>query len=165
MEFEELKRETGRKIGRRSMYSVKPGRGPSMMGVVGGVAAAVFGIIWTITATSMGAPGFIVLFGVVFVGLAIAGVIYNAYNATQKNRMSAYDITTRNEEPDPVARALGHAPRTPEQDRTGENRPRKYEGEFCPFCGAKASPEFNYCPQCGKDIRETTYESPKGRRP
>lgn len=122
------------------------------MGAVGGVAAAVFGVMWIITASSMGAPGFIVLFGVVFVGVAIASVAYNAYNATQRNRMSTYDITTRSEEPDPIARAMGHAPPTSERDRTEGSKPRKYEGEFCPFCGAKASPEFNYCPQCGKDI-------------
>ncbi len=134
------------------MYSVKPGRGPSMMGAVGGIAAAIFGIIWMLGAASAGAPASFVLFGVVFVGLAIAGVAYNVYNATQKDRMSTFDITTENEEQDPVAQALGHAPRPPDKEKTLDQKPRKFEGEFCPFCGAQASPEFDYCPRCGKDI-------------
>lgn len=75
------------------MYGVKPGRGPSMMGVVGGIAAAVFGVIWMARAASAGAPTEFVLFGIVFVGIAIAGVAYNAYNAPQKDRMCTFDIT------------------------------------------------------------------------
>jgi len=90
------------------MYSVKPGRGPSIMGAIGGVVAAVFAVIWTVGAASKGAPGFFVLFGVVFVIMAIAGVIYNLYNATQKNRISTFDITKGSEEPDPIAQAMGH---------------------------------------------------------
>ncbi|MCU0914021.1 MAG: zinc ribbon domain-containing protein [Planctomycetes bacterium] len=134
------------------MYSVKPGRGPSMMGVVGGIAAAVFGVIWMMGAASAGAPPSFTLFGLVFVGLAIAGVVYNACNATQKNRMSEFDITTPDEEQDPIARALGHAPRAPGNKKPESNEPRKFEGEFCPFCGARARPDFDYCPKCGKDI-------------
>ena len=38
------------------MKSIKPGRGPSMMGAVGAAFAVVFGIIWTMAAASMGAP-------------------------------------------------------------------------------------------------------------
>ncbi len=134
------------------MYSVKPGRGPSMMGAVGGIAAALFGVIWMLGAASAGAPASFVLFGVVFIGLAIAGVAYNVYNATQKDRMSTFDITKEDEEQDPIARALGHAPRPPDEDETHDKKARRFEGEFCPFCGAKASPEFDYCPKCGKDI-------------
>ncbi|MCP4643901.1 MAG: zinc ribbon domain-containing protein, partial [bacterium] len=75
------------------MYSVKPGRGPSMMGVVAGIAAAAFGVFWTFGAMSMGAPPFLGLFGVVFVVLAIVGVGYNLFNATSRDRMSTLDIT------------------------------------------------------------------------
>jgi hypothetical protein len=134
------------------MYSIKPGRGPSLMGGIGGIAAAIFGVIWTIGAASMGAPGFFVLFGVVFVGMATAGVIYNFYNATQKNRMSDFDITSANEESDPIAQALGHSSDTPDRKRSGSGFPRKFEGDFCPFCGANVRSEFDFCPKCGKDI-------------
>ena len=134
------------------MYSVKPGRGPSLMGGIGGIAVAIFGVIWTVGAASMGAPGFFVLFGVVFIIMAIAGVIYNLYNATQKNRMSTFDITSGSEELDPIARAMGHTPHGPAKDGSEGSKPRKFEGEFCPFCGAKVTSEFDYCPKCGKDI-------------
>ena len=35
------------------MKSIKPGRGPSMMGAIVGIAIAVFGILWTIGAADM----------------------------------------------------------------------------------------------------------------
>ena len=86
------------------MKSVKPGRGPSAMGAVGSLFAAVFGVIWTIAAASMGAPVFFCLFGVVFVILGIVQAIYNFKNATGENRYSAFDIVDSAEEPDPLDR-------------------------------------------------------------
>jgi len=138
------------------MHSIKPGRGPSMMGAIGGLAVAGFGVIWTIGASSMGAPGFFVLFGVGFIVIALGGAAYNFYNATQKNRLSSFDITRGSEEPDPFAQALGHEPRESQRRPTHGPAPkgssRKFEGNFCPFCGAEARAEFDYCPNCGKDI-------------
>lgn len=141
------------------MYSIKPGRGPSLMGGVGGIVAAVFGVGWTIFALSMGAPPLFALFGVVFIVVAIVGVVYNFYNAASRDRMSTFDVTTDAEEGDPIARALGHDPRiplppraqspAPAQPATG---PRQFPGEYCPFCGTKVGADFNYCPKCGKDI-------------
>ncbi len=69
------------------MRSIKPGRAPSMMGGVSGIAAAVFGVIWIIFALSIGAPWFFALFGVVFIFVAIAGAIYNL-----KTRRARTDI-------------------------------------------------------------------------
>ena len=59
------------------MKSVKPGRGPSAMGAVGSVIVVIFGIFWTITAASMGAPFFFPLFGVLFVILGIVQAVYH----------------------------------------------------------------------------------------
>lgn len=64
----------------RSKYLVTNKRGvvsePSSIGaVVGGVLVVVFGVIWTAGAASMGAPGFFPLFGVVFVCMALFGII------------------------------------------------------------------------------------------
>ena len=50
------------------MKSIKPGRGPSMMGGLGSIFAGVFGVIWTMAAVQMGA-GIFALFGVVFINL------------------------------------------------------------------------------------------------
>ena len=79
------------------MRSIKPGRGPSMMGAVGAIGAAIFGVFWIGMAISMGAPIIIPAFGVIFIGMAIAQAVYNYKNATSKNRYSAFDITDEQE--------------------------------------------------------------------
>ncbi|MGQ9778577.1 MAG: zinc-ribbon domain-containing protein [Bacillota bacterium] len=133
------------------MYSVKPGRGPSLMGGIGGIVAAVFGVIWTVGAISMGAPSIFPLFGLVFIVAALGGAVYNFYNAASRNRMSTFDITAGNEETDPIAEALGYADRPASVDRAPAG-PRRFPGEYCPFCGMKVGADFNYCPKCGRDI-------------
>ncbi len=147
------------------MQSVKAGRGPSLMSGVGGIFMAVFGLIWTIFALSAGAPPVFTAFGVVFILVSIVSAAFSFYNATARNRMSVLDITASGEEPDPIAKALGHAeepepakgagagaPPDPSGSAQAAAGPRRYPGEFCPFCGAKVGPDFDYCPKCGKDI-------------
>jgi hypothetical protein len=95
------------------MKSIKPGRGPSAMGVVGSIVGVVFGVFWTIMATfiSSGMPQPIKtifpLFGVLFIVIGIANVIYGIYNTTSKNRFSVLDITSSNEETDPLNEIFG----------------------------------------------------------
>ena len=128
------------------MYSVKPGRGPSAFGVVGAIIVAAFGIFWTVTASRIGAPTFFLLFGVVFVLVAVAGGIYNLFNAISPNRASQYDIVRTSTEPDPFmpAPTPTSAPGYP------------VAGGYCPFCGKPLSPEFQFCPKCGKAVRRAT---------
>jgi len=52
-------------------------------GMIGAGIAAVFGVFWTIGAASMGAPAFMVLFGMIFVALAIFGGV-SAVTGAQK---------------------------------------------------------------------------------
>lgn len=64
----------------RSQYLITNKRGetsePSPVGaVVVGVLVIGFGVFWTVTASSMGAPGVFPLFGMVFIGFAIYGII------------------------------------------------------------------------------------------
>ena len=135
------------------MYSVKPGRGPSLMGGIGGIVVAVFGVIWTVGAMSIGAPPIFALFGLLFVGMAIAGVVYNLYNATSRNRISTFDVTTHREEGDPIADALDQGAASHQSPHSPPSKgPRKFPGEHCPFCGTKVAADFDYCPKCGKDI-------------
>lgn len=89
------------------MKSVKPGRGPSAMGAVGALFAAIFGVIWTAAAASMGAPPFFCLFGVVFVIIGIIQAIYNFKNATGKNRYSEFDIVDSQGGTGPAGPAAG----------------------------------------------------------
>lgn len=105
------------------MHSIKPGRGPSAMGVVVGVFVALFGVAWTILTFKMtrGSPFPLVgiifpLFGVGVVIVAIIGVLYNLRNTTAKDRFSVIDITTSAEESDPLHERFGH--RLPPNDST-----------------------------------------------
>ena len=133
------------------MKSVKPGRGPSAMGAVGALFAAIFGVIWTAAAASMSAPPFFCLFGVVFVIIGIIQAIYNFKNATGKNRYSEFDIVDSREEPDPLAQRLGL-----EQEDTAPNGSEADSGDFryCPYCGTRLGKGFTFCGKCGKRLPE-----------
>ena len=114
------------------MKSVKPGRGPSFMNGIARVAVAIFGVIWTIAAASAGGTIFL-LFGLLFIGLAVAGAIYEFRNATAQNRYSVVDIVEDGEEADPL------------NQRFGSNR-------YCPFCGEGLPENARFCPACGKEL-------------
>ena len=128
------------------MKSIKPGRGPSMMGAVGAAFAVIFGIIWTLAAASMGAPFFFPLFGLVFIGMGVMSAVYNYKNATGENRYSAYDIVDEREEPDPLNLRFG------EQGDGSRGDPASGDFAFCPYCGMELSPDFTFCPRCGKQL-------------
>ena len=135
------------------MKSIKPGRGPSARGTVGSAAVGIFGIFWTISAASMGAPLFMMFFGIVFVGLAIMQGIYHFKNATGQNRMSVFDITDHREEPDPLNQFVNQRNRS--NPAISETDPARKEGQFeyCPYCGNKVIEEtYRFCPKCGKEI-------------
>ncbi len=142
------------------MKSIKPGRGPSMMGAIVGVAVAIFGILWTVGAANMTSEANMMfhsdpvgdtmslifpLFGVVFVVIAVVGVVYNFKNATGKNRYSEYDIVDGDEEPDPLNMRFA--------DEDYEDAAEE-EGSFCPYCGNKIEGDYVYCNRCGKKLPE-----------
>lgn len=57
--------------GKNGHRSVPSGVGSTIMGVV----VIVFGVFWMIASSSMGAPGIFPLFGLVFIGIAIFGIM------------------------------------------------------------------------------------------
>ena len=130
------------------MKSVKPGRGPSMMGGIGSIFAAVFGLIWTCGAASMGAPGFFLLFGVAFIGIGVVNAVYSFKNATGENRYSDFDIVDSDEEPDPLDERFGSRSNPEPEVQTGE------QGKFayCPYCGARLGEDFAFCGTCGRAL-------------
>ena len=74
------------------MKSIKPGRGPSAMGAFGSVIVGIFGVIWTIGAANMGAPPFFVLFGVVFILMAIVQAIQQLHASGWSRRRIAKEL-------------------------------------------------------------------------
>ena len=124
------------------MKSIKPGRGPSFMSGISSILVALFGVVWTIIAASMGG-GLFALFGLIFIAYAVVQAVYNFKNATGKNRYSAYDITDEHEEPDPLNEIFGG--QTVKEKTDVENR-------FCPYCGAPLAQDFEYCNKCGKKL-------------
>lgn len=125
------------------MKSIKPGRGPSMLSGIVGIAVALFGVFWTITA-AVGGAWFMAPFGIIFTVVAVVQTVYNFKNAAGKNRYSEFDITDSNEEPDPWNEKI-----ETENQRTPKN---EYRGRYCPYCGEKNEKEYKYCTNCGREL-------------
>lgn len=128
------------------MKSIKPGRGPSMMGGIISVAVGLFGVFWTILAVSGGA-GIMAPFGIIFVVIAVVQAIYNFKNATGENRYSEFDITDENEESDPWNERFGKKTNPP-RAQGGSNS----KSNYCPYCGEKADNDFAFCKNCGRKL-------------
>ncbi len=129
------------------MKSIKPGRGPSMMGGVMSIAMAAFGLLWTFLVGSMGGGPF-ALFGVIFIVIAIIQAVHHFKNATGENRYSSYDIVEAAEELDPLNERFGGDP--PVGDRPAA--PADAGSRFCPYCGAPAAGDYVFCNKCGRRL-------------
>ena len=155
------------------MKSIKPGRGPSMLGAIIAVALAVFGILWVVMASDItssfpggSADAFIFegndmlqdfsspmssigtifpLFGLIFVAIAVVIAIYHFKNATGKNRYSTFDIVDGDEEPDPLNERFGNDPQ-------GNSNTKADAPAFCPYCGNDLKEDHIYCDRCGKKV-------------
>lgn len=123
-----------------------------MKGFVMSIAMALFGILWTVLALSIGG-GIFALFGVIFVGIAIFEAVYNYKNATSENRYSAMDIVDSSEESDPLNEKYGSdaVKNTPAAERTENNR-NTAENNYCPYCGKKVEDSYTFCNGCGKKL-------------
>lgn len=140
------------------MKSIKPGRGPSGMSFIGSIYAIIFGVFWTIIATTItsGSPFGIVgvifpLFGVIFVIFGIVQAMYHYKNARGKNRYSMFDITDSTEESDPANNWIKS-----EADNIENSFQNKFKNEgmrYCPYCGSNLEGDYNFCPKCGKEIK------------
>ena len=129
-----------------NMKSIKPGRGPSMMGGISALFAALFGVFWIIVVLQSGG-GFFAFFGVIFIAMALVQAWYNFHNASQKDRFSSFDIVDSREEMDPLD------PRYTGQDDIPVRSSDSDAPRFCPYCGAELQSDYLYCPECGKKLR------------
>lgn len=117
------------------------------MGMVGGIAAALFGIFWCILAGSMGAL-FMIPFGLIFIGIAVYIVLYNYHNATSEDRYSIVDIVDEHEETDPLHEKYGKKGSANQAIREENGTSAAY----CPYCGTSVDVKFDFCPKCGKKL-------------
>ena len=123
-----------------------------MEGVVGLLVAGV-GVVWTFAAVAMGA-GFMAIFGVAFIAIALVNAFGGFYSATAKNRPSIVDIVDGEEEPDPLAARFAadddaDSSFSGDEARTPGSAP---VSRFCPYCGQGAAPEHRFCARCGKPL-------------
>jgi len=128
-----------------------------MSGVVG-IFVALFGVFWTIMAASMGG-GFMAIFGLFFIAIAIMQVVYNFKNATGKNRYSEYDITESNEESDPFNERFNpdstywyNASASSASSTSSSNTSQSTASKFCPYFGTKVEADYEFCNNCGKKL-------------
>ena len=126
------------------MKSIKPGRGPSMMSGIVGLFVAGVGVLWTFLAVSLGG-GFMAIFGIIFILIALVSSAGGFYNATAENRTSIVDIVDGTEEPDPLE-PTSQADRHDEPDANGD------VVRFCPYCGRRAQDDHRFCAGCGKPL-------------
>ena len=135
------------------MKHIKPGRGPSAMGALGSVIAVVFGIFWTVSVASMGAPISFSIFDGLFVNEGSVHAVYSFKNATGENRYSDFDIVDSHEEPDPLNERFGRQPDAapPEAGEAGNFA-------YCPYCGAKLGDSYTFCGHCGKRLPDVQEE-------
>lgn len=137
------------------MKSFKPGRGPSRQSFVSCIAAALFGVFWTVGALAItrgfGLMGIIFpMFGLVFVGIAIYNAIYYYKNATSENRNSMFDIVDEDEEPDPLNQKYG----AKKEDKERSFESNGSEKRFCPYCGEKTNGTDKFCRNCGHQLEK-----------
>jgi hypothetical protein len=127
------------------MYSIKPGRGPSLFGgILALIAGVPFMIYWIASTIKDGAPGFFVFMGFVGLIIVLATAFIGFYNATSRKRISQFDITTKDEESDPMDCLVSGS------TNSGSADADMTEKRFCPFCGMEHDREFRFCPKCGK---------------
>ena len=115
------------------MRSIKPGRGPSLMGGVIAAFVALAGVGWMIAAFTMGAPWFFALFGIGFIIAAVCMALYHFRNAFGRHRFSIADVVEGGEEADPLNRRFGPS-------------------LFCRRCGVSLPGDANFCSTRGTKI-------------
>ncbi len=136
------------------MKSIKPGRAPSAIGAFASIGAAVFGVFWTISSVSIGAPLMFPLFGVFFIVMSILNFVFNYKNATSKNRFSTFDIVDSTSEPDPLSLITNQNQSDAENkaESVTDDSSEQIKVNYCPYCGTAVGEDFDFCASCGMSL-------------
>ena len=114
------------------MRNRKPEKGPLFMSIGVAVFVLIFAIFWTVMAARL-AP-FMAIFGIFFVGFAIAQIVITINHASGKDSHTSFD--SPNEQENRYAKPQSN-PESP---------------TYCPSCGAKVEADFVYCSECGRKL-------------
>lgn len=126
------------------MKSIRPGRGHSKDTIAGSVIMTLFGVFWCIVAAKIGG-GFMVPFGLLFIGLAVYNGVRGFHNISSDEPDSFIDIVDTNEEHRNVDRGL-----TSEGSTSAGAKGNSVD--FCPYCGKAVEGDFDFCPKCGRKL-------------
>lgn len=90
------------------------------------------------------------IFAVVFTIICFASAVYNLINAVSKNRLSDFDITSHQEEADPLNNYFGEKNESADKGSKSKGDMDDDGFKYCPSCGSKMSKEYEFCPSCGE---------------
>ena len=119
------------------MRNHKPEKGSLFFQILVSIFVLVFAVFWTVLAAQ--GAGFMAIFGVFFIVIAIFRIIMLYRHATGKDQKDASTFRTAEEQP---------------FDRfdLGETAQETKATAYCPSCGAKVEKEDRYCHDCGRKL-------------
>ena len=117
--------------------------------VIIGIAAVIFGIIWTSQANSMtryssfgsGPSTVLTAGGILFIIAAIVGTVSEYRKQTEKEQQHESPTADYHREEDLMNRIV---------DKVKEVQPQKTNVKWsCPYCGTSVDEDSTFCPGCG----------------
>lgn len=122
------------------MRNNRPEKGPLFVQMLISIFVLVFAVFWTALAAS--GAGFMAIFGVFFIVIAIARMVMIWHHAAGKDRKN-FSVSGNEEQFDRFDR------RTESQEEPRSTTPSAY----CPYCGAKVGADFTFCGECGRKLK------------
>jgi|GEM_PF-7091069 len=122
---------------RGKRYKEVPTKGASVAGIFAGIFAAGFGVFWLVGASSAGAPPFFILFGMIFILVALVTIGIHVHNAgaEPEQRITGKTIYELGEESDE------------------KNDTATQAQAFCHSCGKGTQNRDRFCSACGTALR------------
>ena len=113
------------------MNDKKPNRKPSKMSMVISMIMAAMGVVWTLMALQ--AQPSTAIFGILWTVIIIGNTIYMYKHGTPSTGFSLTNLT-----------GGGSSHREAKKEQEGSR--------YCPYCGAEAEENYEFCNRCGKKL-------------